>query len=180
MGGMIYFIQCGKDGPIKIGTVGGHNASAIGSRLSSIQGSTHLRLRILGYFPGGRKNEIALHKKMRQFRLCGEWFLPEKELIELINKQSIMSEQEGTLYEETISVDELVKLLQDEFAWDAYYKNIIRFVINDKKIPSRKVFGRKRYKYEEVREYLSKEYGGLKLVEPVGGALVFRPSKEAI
>ena len=155
---MIYFIQYGTDGPVKIGTVSGHNAVSVSHRLASLQGATPTKLRIIGFCQGGKKEEILLHKEMRPFRVSGEWFALRSELVEVIKKLSILSEKDRILHEETISTDELVKRLQDEFNWDVYYKNLSQFIATDKKIPSYKVFGKKRYKYEECRKYISHAY----------------------
>lgn len=153
---MIYFIQHGDDGPVKIGMVNGRNVNSVGDRLASLQGSNPQKLRLLGYCQGGKREEILLHNKMRPFRVSGEWFELRSELVEVIKKLSAITEQENILYEETVSIDELVRRLQDEFNWDVYYKDLSKFVVTNKKIPSHKVFGKKRYKYEECRKYFSK------------------------
>jgi len=152
---MIYFIQYGTDGPVKIGTVCGCNAKSVSHRLASLQGATPTKLRILGFCPGGGKEEILLHKEMRPFRVSGEWFALRKELVDLIKKLSILSEQDRVLHEETISIGELVKLIQDDFNLDIYYKKLTQLIATDKKIPSYKVFGLRRYKYDECREYFA-------------------------
>ena len=151
---MIYFIQQGQDGPVKIGTISGNNAASVSHRLMALQGGNPTKLRIIGFCHGGEKEEIMLHKEMRRYRISGEWFALRGELIELIKRLSILSEEDRSKHEETISVDELANRLQDEFDIDIHYKKIIRVISTDKKMPSYRVFGKKRYKYDECRDHV--------------------------
>jgi hypothetical protein len=149
---MIYFIQYGKDGPVKIGMVGGKNIFSVSSRLATLQGNTPTKLRLIGFCQGERKEEILLHKAMRKFRVSGEWFELRRELIDTISELSDLSEQDFMLQEETISADKLVKQFQDEFDCDIYYKELNSLVTSGRKLPFYEVFGKKRYKYEECRD----------------------------
>ncbi len=155
---MIYFIQHGKDGPIKIGTTSGNNPASIVYRLMSLQGGTPVKLRIIGFCKGGKKEEMLLHKGMRPFRISGEWFALRDELIDLIKNLSIAREKDRLLYDETISTDEMVKNFQDEFNCDTYYRELATLISNDKNTPFYRVFGKKRYKYKECKEYLRHTY----------------------
>ena len=153
---MVYFIQYGNDGPIKIGMVCGNNKKSVGYRLASLQGGTPIRLKIIGYCQGEEKEEEMLHKNMRKYRVSGEWYALKKEEIELIKNLTPTIDEDRKLFEETISADELVREIQDEFDLNIYYKRLSRFLTTNKKIPFYKIFGRKRYKYIECKEYLIK------------------------
>lgn len=77
---MIYFIQAGEDGPVKIGfaktVVGVHR------RLAGFQTSHHETLRLLGYLEGSREDEATLHRVFADARVRGEWFSPVPDLLD--------------------------------------------------------------------------------------------------
>lgn len=65
---MIYFIQAGKSGPVKIGIDRG------GSRVKSLQSSHFEELRVIRMIEGDRQAEAWLHDHFTKRRLRGEWF----------------------------------------------------------------------------------------------------------
>lgn len=73
---MIYFIQAGEAGAIKIGL-----AADPSGRLMQLQTSSASPLRMLRTFDGGRELEAALHRRFARLRLHGEWFKPDEELL---------------------------------------------------------------------------------------------------
>lgn len=76
----VYFLQCGTDGPIKIGIA----ADTI-TRVSVLQTACPWKIRILAkYVGGGRALESALHKRFARSNTHGEWFLPTPELLQFI------------------------------------------------------------------------------------------------
>jgi hypothetical protein len=77
----VYFIQSDA-GPIKIG----HSDVGARSRLSQLQTSSPIGLKLLKVLPGTIKLERELHRKFAQYRLRGEWFQPSPELLEFIKK----------------------------------------------------------------------------------------------
>ena len=81
---MIYFIQSGKDGPIKIGYTKDENS--LHSRVGSVQCKTLGSLVILGAFDGDKKREKEIHVKFSMYRIGGEWFEPNKNIIHFINQ----------------------------------------------------------------------------------------------
>ena len=88
---MIYFIQAGEDGPIKIGFTNG----PIKNRLAGLQtGSIH-KLKVLFVYKGDTVTEKQLHYFHRYHRLRGEWFnnVPEihAEIASLKIKQTFES-----------------------------------------------------------------------------------------
>ncbi len=76
---MIYFIQNGIDGPIKIGT-----ADDPVARLRDMQVSNPVKLRLLATLEGSYKEEKEIHLEFGILRMRGEWFLPDKRLMKFI------------------------------------------------------------------------------------------------
>jgi hypothetical protein len=80
---VIYFIQSGDDGPIKIGL-----ASDVRERLRALQTAHHEKLTLLGVSSGDRKEERLLHIRFAQLRGIGEWFRPARELLDYIQQNT--------------------------------------------------------------------------------------------
>jgi len=80
---MVYFIQQGEDGPIKIGT-----ANDPKKRLTELQTGNPSRLYLLGTVRGSTEREHHLHKRMKehQTREGGEWFDPTGEVFTVIEE----------------------------------------------------------------------------------------------
>src|SRR5574341_1136092 len=76
---MIYFIQQGEFGPIKIG----YSADPVG-RLRNLATSTHVELRMLATVDGDADDERALHEKFAHHRIRREWFKPAAEILAYI------------------------------------------------------------------------------------------------
>ena len=76
---MIYFIQEGDVGPIKIG-----KAKSVESRLKTLQTAHHKDLMILEVIPGGIERETKIKKDLIKFKIKGEWFQPVAEVFEYI------------------------------------------------------------------------------------------------
>ena len=68
-GEIIYFVQCGKDGPIKIGYT-----QNLKQRMSAMQVYNPHRLKVVCVFQGGSFVESELHEIFKQYRIRGEWF----------------------------------------------------------------------------------------------------------
>lgn len=68
---MIYFIEAGDGGPIKIG-----RAVDPESRLRQLQTGTPERLRLLAVVAGSRDLESDIHRRLAAHRRSGEWFEP--------------------------------------------------------------------------------------------------------
>ena len=88
---MIYFVQSGKKGPIKIG-----KSNDPHERIGSLQISSSEPLTLLGVMDGDIKEEKNIHTKFLNYRIKGEWFKPSNNLIEFIksNTRKILSEKE--------------------------------------------------------------------------------------
>jgi hypothetical protein len=78
---MIYFIQQGQFGPIKIGY-----STNPEQRFAAIKTSHHAHLRLLGEIEGSEKDERRLHEKFAPHRIRREWFAPSQDLIDYIRK----------------------------------------------------------------------------------------------
>lgn len=81
--GYVYFIQSGENGPIKIGFT-----KNIENRMRALKTSSPYPLVLIGYFKSNRKLEKQLHRQFKEHKTKknGEWFLPNAELLNLIEK----------------------------------------------------------------------------------------------
>ncbi len=76
---MIYFIQAGLGGPIKIGMAGD-----IAVRLETLQIAHHEVLTLLGVMPGYRPTEREVHRRFAVDHIRGEWYAPSNALLVFI------------------------------------------------------------------------------------------------
>lgn len=76
MPNVIYFVQEGADGPIKIGCT-----VLPRSRVQNLQVANPRELRLLGLMDGGTEQEDSLHDEFRETRVRGEWYEPTPELL---------------------------------------------------------------------------------------------------
>ena len=77
---MIYFIQAGDSGPIKIGRAG-----SIPTRIASLQVGNPAELKLLGVLP----EEKDLHYDFADLALRGEWFSPGDRLLQFIKRYAL-------------------------------------------------------------------------------------------
>lgn len=77
---MIYFIQAGDGGPIKIGYTQGEAAS----RVRDLQTGNAELLRLLHSMPGDMDLEAELHRLFERYRIRGEWFHPDPKLLSFL------------------------------------------------------------------------------------------------
>lgn len=78
---MIYFIQAGDNGPIKIG-----HAKNARKRRNNLQVGNHEKLRLIASIPGGRNREREIHRDLEVFCDRGEWFHPNGEVFDYIGR----------------------------------------------------------------------------------------------
>ena len=78
----IYFVQAGEAGPIKIG----RTQHPIAKRLKSLQVGCPWPIRLLAIRSGNFLSETAVHRKFKDYRISGEWFLPDKEILDFIEE----------------------------------------------------------------------------------------------
>lgn len=90
---IVYFIQSGNSGPIKIGV-----ASSLNLRLRALQNGNPEKLRCLLTVPGGRDLEQTLHAAFRSTRVRLEWFKPDQRL------QAVIEALRGNSAEQALSL----------------------------------------------------------------------------
>ena len=78
---MIYFIQAGQNGPIKIGVSDNPQ-----KRLGTLRTAHYEELELLGAIGGGEDKEKEIHLRFGQYRMTGEWFRAEGELLDFIHE----------------------------------------------------------------------------------------------
>ena len=78
---MIYAIQAGEGGPIKIG-----RASDPSSRMAELQTGNPERLRLIANVCWPPEIEKCLHKFLDHHRLVGEWFRASEEVLWVVEK----------------------------------------------------------------------------------------------
>lgn len=69
---MIYMIQAGINGPVKIGY--SRSAKGVLDRKRVMQTANHLELKCKYGFPGNEKREREIQARYERFRIRGEWF----------------------------------------------------------------------------------------------------------
>lgn len=78
-GSIVYFMQAGDDGPVKIGTT-----NSVFSRFSSLQTGSPVILHLRAFQAGDRKTERQYHEVFAPHRISGEWFEPVPKLLATI------------------------------------------------------------------------------------------------
>jgi len=81
---MIYFIQSGNRGSIKIG----YTDKNVSQRMSDLQCGSAEQLYLLGTIPGDISGEKDLHNKFKEHHVRGEWFEPSQQLYAFIIENS--------------------------------------------------------------------------------------------
>lgn len=82
-GGVIYFVQAGPGGSIKIGTT-----SDLDRRLRELQTGNPVSLILLGTIPGSREEEHVVQSMFKHLQMEGEWFRPGEDLLAFIRDHS--------------------------------------------------------------------------------------------
>lgn len=77
---MIYFVQQGKSGPIKIG----YTKSNIDKRIEQLQTGCAYKLTLLGTIDGDKEQENLIQHFFHGHRMYGEWFAPAPPLLDYI------------------------------------------------------------------------------------------------
>jgi hypothetical protein len=73
---VVYFIQAGNDGPIKIGVT-----RSLDIRLPMLQTGSPYLLVVLATINGGHELESAYHRALCHHRMRSEWFYPTSEVL---------------------------------------------------------------------------------------------------
>lgn len=82
--GHVYFIQETETGAIKIGW-----SSNLRKRLAALQISNHSKLKLLAAYEGCIGEEKDTQDHFKEFRIRGEWFRPNEDLMRVIEKNKI-------------------------------------------------------------------------------------------
>lgn len=83
---MVYFIQHGETGPVKIGWT----ADDPWGRLGALQTGNPVHLRLLGVmFDADPEVEECLHEELAADRLRGEWFRPTAHVLRLARQAGL-------------------------------------------------------------------------------------------
>jgi hypothetical protein len=80
---VVYFVQAGRDGLIKIGTT-----TNFEKRYADLRNHSPVLLFKRGFIPGGIEVEQRLHRRFSAERRHGEWFEPSERLIDYIRKNA--------------------------------------------------------------------------------------------
>lgn len=124
----VYFIQSSQGGNIKIGF-----SCQPMTRLEALRLSNeNTALNFIGLMEGGKEVETKIHKMFNPLRMNGEWFTPDKSLIEFIdtNAKSIPFPKDKTndrgMCKIAISIpDEMLKQV-DEVGKDGLFAGVGR------------------------------------------------------
>jgi hypothetical protein len=89
---IVYFIQRGANGPIKIGTTSGR----LRTRLKEIQTGSPEPLYLIGHVRGLEKD---VHVRFRRHLISGEWFEPHEDIVDFVrlNKLPPPSDEDSVL-----------------------------------------------------------------------------------
>ncbi len=82
---IIYFIQSGSNGPIKIG----YSANSLKRRLAALQTAHPEALYVLGFVEGDRSLERILHQRFQSYRKEGEWFEPHSDILAFVKENTV-------------------------------------------------------------------------------------------
>lgn len=79
---MIYFIQQGEDGPIKIG-----KTTDINRRLKELQTGTPNKLHLVGLINEDNLSERDFHSAFSHLHITSEWYKPGEDLLSFIERE---------------------------------------------------------------------------------------------
>lgn len=79
----LYFVQRGAGGPVKIGV-----STDVASRVRTLQCASEDELRLLVTVPTSELAEREAHRRFAPYRIRGEWFRAEGELLAFIENRS--------------------------------------------------------------------------------------------
>jgi hypothetical protein len=85
----LYAFQVGHSGPVKIGWTGKPL-----KRFETLQQANPEPLRMLAVWAGSQQEERAIHLAFPEFRLRGEWFRADPELVDFVRDRGAGYERE--------------------------------------------------------------------------------------
>lgn len=122
---MIYFIQSGDNGHVKIGYT-----TNFESRLKHLQTGCPETLKILATIKGGEDIERQLHNRFRQYQYRNEWFEPHPELLDFINK---IRDKQSAFKQNDITTEEDLLHFKLAYACRMTKEECPNFEANDKR-----------------------------------------------
>ena len=109
---MIYFIQAGIRGAIKIG----YSNNGVKERIAALQIASPEKLMLIGAMEGTQEDESDLHNKFEEYYIRGEWFKPDIKLISYIHKYAEDYERlNEDLIEDGIVLSQIVKDIEIKY-----------------------------------------------------------------
>ena len=110
---MIYFIQCGENGPIKIGQTN----NDINLRIAQLQTACPYELNLIWLYKGDDWTEAEIHAALDLYHIRGEWFTPSEYVFRFIREQlsnvyycSLYRKQKDGIYIEEYYEDDIVSI----------------------------------------------------------------------
>lgn len=97
----IYFIQAGRDGPIKIGIT---NSSPF-ARMATLQIAHYEELQLLASRTGTSGLEAKLHRRLEGSCIRGEWFMPTEDVLAAVDEARVEAATEAEMQAELANVD---------------------------------------------------------------------------
>ena len=116
---MIYFLQAGKNGPIKIGCC----EDVLRDRVTTLQVGNPYKLTVLFIYNGREYTELELHELFQHENIRGEWFRPAREILGFRDKhrEDCYGTTPNELYE--------CRTKSAEFNHERWYKKHKQFII---------------------------------------------------
>lgn len=109
---IVYFVQMGKDGPVKIG----YTDRPLSQRLAGLQSANPYELWVIGWCRAPRSFEKALHERFARFRIRGEWFEPHAEILDLADEVPEEVLERSQVEMETIDFEDAIRRLNHGFS----------------------------------------------------------------
>ncbi len=133
---MIYFIQAGTRGPIKIG----YTSNNPNNRFSMIQAHSPVKLKFRGVKVGTEADEKKLHIRFAKQHVRGEWFKPSPEMEEIImNECSPLRNQHNLILAEIEVPTDFREKLKERAGsnWTAELVLLAQRALEQEKAPAR-------------------------------------------
>lgn len=117
---MIYFIQAGNNGPIKIGQTDNN----IEERIKQLQIGCPYELRLLWLHKSDHYKEQEIHKEFSSERIRGEWFHPSRKIFDFIDNEMSNFHEIEMVDGETFNIIECFRSLNEissDFGFSIFY-----------------------------------------------------------
>jgi transcriptional regulator with GAF, ATPase, and Fis domain len=122
---MVYFMQSGTSGPIKIGFTAKDD---IRQRIANLQTASIEPLNLLGVMEGDATKEKELHHFFHSYKIRGEWFEPHPKLLMYI-MGLILGKSADELYTKLVSLNSVAPGLSD-FSITEYLQEIETHILS--------------------------------------------------